>query len=713
MRYEVTLKAKFELFFDMEESLLSENTSNPISALPLWIIEYAWSKRMVDVLEVLGPPLWFEGDLGLLTLQDPCSIRAVSAEAWMVIQTRDIKHFERLMEFLDVTQILLPHLVTSIKHMKIMFGLKTLVIMWMLWGDQDVASIIDKIIKFFPDSLPQYYRSSHRHMELMQRTHQDFRNFAQSLASNPDMRKVYIRDLMEEQYGECYALKLEERLFHYLQELDKALPQPTYIEKVLKQPWALGEKEELLQQLLTCNTASIHTSLKRLLRCAMTDYFSSARVVRPGLEPFSIAFRLSQEMPENETLSKANLQGTWLDRCSLLQKSSETYLDGPVIRLRQKPSLRAEIDQTMYPCVPEEEAPQEVANGQASQQQEAEDDSAEHLCSRHGKRMKSILLECSEELQAQDRYTPVTQAECTPLAPPTPLLQSTPHRLTQASASIFPDSSSKNISFSSHPDSPTTNLSGAEASQASLSQASLPDLGSSSVQQNTSRTSPVPQPNVSSALSFSPCQVSPSSAISSPQIPASVQSSSSACPSVIPAKQITAHHISPSATSQSSVYPQSSSSTFSFHHIGSPPSLGPEPCSSSSSFPGSLAAASAEQARGAVLHSSDMAIVSEPSRVLVGELKLSSETQAILLLCRWLQPHVRLCRLSQEECASVLLARTAMGQVSNQRELDIEEEEGEENVSFDMNLLYSDSYSESDTHDSDDPDYVPSKRLKA
>uniref|UniRef100_A0A4W4FCQ3 TERF1-interacting nuclear factor 2 N-terminal domain-containing protein n=1 Tax=Electrophorus electricus TaxID=8005 RepID=A0A4W4FCQ3_ELEEL len=54
-------------------------------------------------------------------------IRAVSAEAWMVIQTRDIKHFERLMEFLDVTQILLPHLVTSIKHMKIMFGLKTLV----------------------------------------------------------------------------------------------------------------------------------------------------------------------------------------------------------------------------------------------------------------------------------------------------------------------------------------------------------------------------------------------------------------------------------------------------------------------------------------------------------------------------------------------------------------------------------------------------------
>lgn len=37
---------------------------------------------------------------------------------------------------------------------------------------------------------------------------------------------------MEEQYGERYAQKLEERLSHYLRELDKVLPQPTYIEQV-------------------------------------------------------------------------------------------------------------------------------------------------------------------------------------------------------------------------------------------------------------------------------------------------------------------------------------------------------------------------------------------------------------------------------------------------------------------------------------------------
>lgn len=82
---------------------------------------------MWSCVKVLGPPLWLEGDRSSLTLKDPCSIRVTAAESWMVIRARDIKHFEHVMEFLDVTHTLLPQLVTPIKHMKIMFGLKTLV----------------------------------------------------------------------------------------------------------------------------------------------------------------------------------------------------------------------------------------------------------------------------------------------------------------------------------------------------------------------------------------------------------------------------------------------------------------------------------------------------------------------------------------------------------------------------------------------------------
>lgn len=85
------------------------------------------SIQVLSCVKVLGPPPWLEGDRSSITLKDPCSIRVMAAESWMIVQTRDIKHFEQVMEFLDVTHTILPQLVTSIKHMKIMFGLKTLV----------------------------------------------------------------------------------------------------------------------------------------------------------------------------------------------------------------------------------------------------------------------------------------------------------------------------------------------------------------------------------------------------------------------------------------------------------------------------------------------------------------------------------------------------------------------------------------------------------
>lgn len=37
---------------------------------------------------------------------------------------------------------------------------------------------------------------------------------------------------MEAQYGEHYAQKVEDRLLHYLHELETALPGDTYIDKV-------------------------------------------------------------------------------------------------------------------------------------------------------------------------------------------------------------------------------------------------------------------------------------------------------------------------------------------------------------------------------------------------------------------------------------------------------------------------------------------------
>lgn len=81
----------------------------------------------VCLCAVLGTPLWLEGDWRSLTLAEPCSVRAAAAEAWAVLKARDVKHYERVIEFLEVVMKLLPRLVSCIKHMKILYGFKTLV----------------------------------------------------------------------------------------------------------------------------------------------------------------------------------------------------------------------------------------------------------------------------------------------------------------------------------------------------------------------------------------------------------------------------------------------------------------------------------------------------------------------------------------------------------------------------------------------------------
>ncbi|KAL6478920.1 hypothetical protein MHYP_G00123530 [Metynnis hypsauchen] len=729
----------------MDESLWSEKTcSSLISDLPLWIIEYAWSNRMEDVLEVLGPPLWLEGDCGHLSLEVPCSIRVVAAEAWMVVRARDIKHFERVLEFLDVIHTLLPRLVTSIKHMKIIFGLKTLVIMWMLWDDQSMDSITDKIARFFPDHLPQYHRSSQRHIELMQRTQQDFRSFAQSLARNLDMRKIYIRDLIEEQYGERYALKLEERLSQYLEELNKALPQPTQIDQVLKHPLPLEEREEILQQLLTCNITSQPTALKRLLRCALATHYGrndtkqekETEANRPFLGRFCITLRPSQASAEEEGVLQACSQGSWLTRDKrplLLQKGSKKiHLNRQMMMLKHKSVLvpeknQADIDSCMDPQHPERAEPQ-----QAAEHKEVEEVTTEPMCSRHGKKMKSILLECSEELKVQERDILAAHSECTPPSPNAPLLLSTPQRLTRSSASLLQDSSSTNISLSSHPDS--TNLSGSEIQPVNSSQTS--SLLVPPVQRNTSRTSSFQKLNVSEELSPSPShlkQIAPSprpvqpafSQISSPspvasssvfslQPPLSQISSSAPSNLILPVTQITiesTHEISPSPTASSSARKESSSPLFSLQSLspqissssdspsafpvnqttlgkehdispsppgsssiqqkfsspvfttGSPASLGHQPCSFSNPLSLVTPTPSSNCIQVHPTTSKDLDVISESSSVPGGKLKLSLETQGFLLLNRWLQPQVLLCRLSKQDCSKTTLPQVATGEL--------------------------------------------------
>ncbi|KAJ3596141.1 hypothetical protein NHX12_002550 [Muraenolepis orangiensis] len=59
------------------------------------------------------------------TLKEPWRLRVASAQAYSIIKRRDVGRYERMISFLDASYRLLPTLVVTIKHMKILFGLKT------------------------------------------------------------------------------------------------------------------------------------------------------------------------------------------------------------------------------------------------------------------------------------------------------------------------------------------------------------------------------------------------------------------------------------------------------------------------------------------------------------------------------------------------------------------------------------------------------------
>lgn len=98
----------------------------------VWIIEYVWAHGMMDIQEVVDPSSLPEVESQPLGLEDTWRLHVASTQVYSIVKKRDMERFERVICFLEATYRLLPRLVATIKHMKIMFGLKTMVVMWML-----------------------------------------------------------------------------------------------------------------------------------------------------------------------------------------------------------------------------------------------------------------------------------------------------------------------------------------------------------------------------------------------------------------------------------------------------------------------------------------------------------------------------------------------------------------------------------------------------
>ncbi|XP_054475956.1 uncharacterized protein LOC129108257 [Anoplopoma fimbria] len=373
--------------------------------LPLWIIEYVWAHKMMEIQEVVDPSNWPEVDSQPLNLQDSWRLRVTSARVYSIVRNRDMEHFERVMGFLDATYRLLPRLVAPIKHMKIMFGLKTMVIMRMLREGRGMVDTVLKTSQFFPSKLPQYQGQCSQHeMFLMRKNHLDFKALAQALAMDKDKLEDYIKNQMEEQYGEHYAQKVEDRLMHYLRELETALPGDTYIDKILKKESPVTEEEKLLLEVITSDSANIATTLKKLLHCEVASCRSgsifqpsahekngmeSSQLSKSGLCSSSSAKTPIQLQPEvfrggeeaDQDVPKDGLLLLENDNVSDVSRRLTTEWDGEVVK-------RAEEDGS-------KEEKEEISTRSSEGVQQAP--SSPQFCSKHQRWVRSILQECPDE----------------------------------------------------------------------------------------------------------------------------------------------------------------------------------------------------------------------------------------------------------------------------------------------------------------------------
>ncbi|XP_059191492.1 uncharacterized protein LOC131973500 [Centropristis striata] len=373
--------------------------------LPLWIIEYVWAHKMMDIQQVVDPSCWPEVDSQPLSLEDSWRLRVASAKVYSIVKNRDLEHFEKVVGFLEATYSLLPKLVAPIKHMKIMFGVKTMLIMWMLREGRGMVDTVVKISQFFPSKLPQYQDQCNQHeMFLMRKNHLDFKALAQVLATDKDKLKDYIKNQMEEQYGEHYAQKVEDRLLHYLQKLETVLPGDTYIDKIMKKESPVTEEEKLLLEVVTTDSTNIATTLKKLLHCDVASCRLSSN------SPSSAHGQNRMESSSAflyASSSKALLKS--VEAKIPLQFQSEVFGGGGEAD-QDVPKDRNDNDSDVssHPQTKEDGEVDKKVQGDSSDQKKKdlsqrssesvqESPSSPQFCSKHQRWVKSILQECPDE----------------------------------------------------------------------------------------------------------------------------------------------------------------------------------------------------------------------------------------------------------------------------------------------------------------------------
>ncbi|KAG8012890.1 TERF1-interacting nuclear factor 2 [Nibea albiflora] len=636
-----------------------------------------------------------------LSLEESWRLRVASARVYSIVKNRDMERFEAAMVFLEDTYRLLPRLVTPIKHMKIVFGLKTMVIMWMLKQGRGMIDTVFKINQLFPSKLPQYQdRCNQREMFLMRKNHLDFKALAQRLAMDKDKLQDYITNQMEEQYGEHYAQKVEDRLLQYLHKLESVLPGDTCIDEMLL-PVAWGRVPESSSESVLHSSSSKalfkSTEAPRELQTRQEDADKDSDVRRHQ--------QMEEEVRETEEVSQRSSGSVeeatsspqfcskhqrWVK--SILQECPDERPEELLLQATVSSSPLLFQSSSSITSSSQDVTPSDLISSLSGQQNPPEASEQQEIPEDNLSSGSSGLTSGTSQ---QEPLPQPSSAQDTPL----PALLSPVVRLIDICS----------INGMYHQASPNNFTSKKPAASASMPQVSPRHHTSTNnatlqamPKDSTETTAPTKSPNATHQLQTAPSDQD--------------ESASTSCqpPARKPLSRLSRKFRRGCTSTRHSQAQQFKTAPTTFQTRCSPPTRDVSTSTVSSIWTTNQTALPVKSSQQVVPQSSISPQTDQPHSTIISftsnsarrtRMRLSTPSQALLLQSKLLQPCVSLTRLSVQECYRMSNGRCSARYV----EPDDGKENDEGDSSFDLNVLYSSRSSSGDSEDSlvCDPNYKP------
>ncbi|XP_040266141.1 TERF1-interacting nuclear factor 2 isoform X1 [Bufo bufo] len=149
----------------------------------------------------------------------PVLVKAV----WLVMKTRDVQNYGRIVEFLELTHEQVPALLCYMHHAKLSTGLRGKIVLHMIEDKKPLLDILTALNRYFPPVFPDDSSEAQGKAFKVQQSKIHFRKLVLRMIRDEKFRQNYVTNTLHLEYGDAYMAALEKLLWEFLCRLQTIL----------------------------------------------------------------------------------------------------------------------------------------------------------------------------------------------------------------------------------------------------------------------------------------------------------------------------------------------------------------------------------------------------------------------------------------------------------------------------------------------------------